>query len=254
MFNQPTKSFFHSRLLPALATLLFVAAGCSRNTDKNAGAPETETVATFSAKAGLSLPEATRRSLNLKLAEITEQKLETTLPLSLRIYQICADKILAVSLLTLEQTQQLQTNQVVAAKLADGSTLTGKVHAIRSDLQPATGSHEVLVEFPADAPRVAVGDFLSASIRLTSPASVVTIPRSALLENSEGQFAYTVSGEHFVRTAIKTGAGNDEFIEVTDGLYAGDQVVLQPVMHLWLTELASVKGGQACCVTPPKGK
>ena len=35
---------------------------------------------------------------------------------------------------------------------------------------------------------------------------------------------------------------------------AGDQVVLQPVMSLWLTELAAVKGGQACCVMPAEGK
>jgi hypothetical protein len=43
-------------------------------------------------------------------------------------------------------------------------------------------------------------------------------------------------------------------VEIKDGLYAGDQVVLQPVMSLWLTELAAVKGGQACCVVPAKGK
>ena len=51
-----------------------------------------------------------------------------------------------------------------------------------------------------------------------------------------------------------TGTMLQEFVEITDGLYAGDQVVAQPVMSLWLTELASVKGGQACCVAPPKGK
>lgn len=249
-----TKLLFNSRSLAALTALLFVAMGCSRSADKSVDAPETEIVATFSAKSGLSLPETTRRSLDLKLADITEQKLAITLPLYLRVYQISTDKIFATGLLTPEQTRQLQTNQVVTAKLDDRITLVGKVHAIRSDLQSATGSHEVLVEFSADAPHVAAGDFISAAVRVTSDANVVTIPRSALLENSEGQFAYTLSGEHFVRTAIKTGARNDEFIEVTDGLYAGDQVVLQPVMSLWLTELASVKGGQACCVTPPKGK
>ena len=32
------------------------------------------------------------------------------------------------------------------------------------------------------------------------------------------------------------------------------QVVLQPVRSLWMAELAAVKGGQACCVMPAKGK
>jgi hypothetical protein len=74
------------------------------------------------------------------------------------------------------------------------------------------------------------------------------------LECSDGYSAYTVSGYHLMRTPIKVGAFNADSVEITDGLYAGDQVVLQPVMSLWLTELAAIKGGQACCPAPPKGK
>jgi multidrug efflux pump subunit AcrA (membrane-fusion protein) len=82
----------------------------------------------------------------------------------------------------------------------------------------------------------------------------VTIPRAALLGCSEGHFVYTVSGEHLVRAAVKVGASTEEWVEIKDGLYAGDQVALQPVMSLWMTELAAIKGGQACCIEPPKGK
>ena len=57
-----------------------------------------------------------------------------------------------------------------------------------------------------------------------------------------------------MRTPVKVGASSADFVEIKDGLYAGDQVVLQPVMSLWLTELAAVKGGQACCAVPAKGK
>jgi hypothetical protein len=202
----------------------------------------------------LFLPETTRRSLDLKVVEISEQKIETTVTLSLRVYQTDANKILATGLLSSEQSSLFKIGQTIEAKLSDGTLLTGKVQIVRGDLQSVTGSHELLVEFSGTTPGLAVGDFISATAHHASDAAVVTIPRGALLENSEGQFAYTVSGKHFVRTAIKTGASNDEFIEVTDGLYAGDQVVLQPVMSLWLTELAAVKGGQACCVAPPKGK
>ena len=83
---------------------------------------------------------------------------------------------------------------------------------------------------------------------------MVTIPRSALLECSDGHSVYTVSGEHLVRTPVKAGAVHGEVVEIKEGLYAGDQVVLEPVMSLWMTELAAVKGGQACCVEPAKGK
>jgi multidrug efflux pump subunit AcrA (membrane-fusion protein) len=101
---------------------------------------------------------------------------------------------------------------------------------------------------------VPAGAFLQASVPLAAGGSVVSVPRAALLQCSDGYSVYTVSGERFVRTSVKVGAMNADRVEVTDGLYAGDQVVLQPVLPLWLTELAAVKGGQACCVEPPKGK
>jgi hypothetical protein len=45
---------------------------------------------------------------------------------------------------------------------------------------------------------------------------------------------------------VKLGAINHEWAEVTDGLYAGDQIVVSPVMTLWLAELQSLRGGKAC--------
>jgi cobalt-zinc-cadmium efflux system membrane fusion protein len=113
---------------------------------------------------------------------------------------------------------------------------------------------EVLAEIPNTTDDLAVGAFLQASGTLESVASVVTIPRAALLQCSDGYSVYTVSGEHLLRTPVKIGATSADFVEIKDGLYAGDQVVLQPVMSLWMTELAAVKGGQACCAVPAKGK
>jgi hypothetical protein len=241
--------------LTALLTLALVigSTGCRRATEVAAPADEVA-VPSFNAKSGLFLPEATRRALDLKLVEITEQKIETTIPLSLCVYETSAENILATGSLPPDQSPQFPPGRIIAAKLADGTARTGVVRAVRNELQSPTGHLELLVEFPGTAHSLAPGDFISATARISSDGRVIAIPRPALLGNSEGLFAYTVSGEHFVRTAVQTGVSNEEFVEITDGLYAGDQVVAQPVLSLWLTELAAVKGGQACCVTPPKGK
>ena len=82
--------------------------------------------------------------------------------------------------------------------------------------------------------------------KLAGGAGARRLPRAALLQTAEGNFVYTVSGERFVRAAVKVGVLNDEFVEITDGLYAGDQVAAQPVMTLWLAELQSLRGGKAC--------
>lgn len=241
--------------LTALLTLALAigSTGCRPATDVAAPTDELA-VPSFNAKSGLFLPAATRHALDLKLVEITEQKIETTIPLSLCVYEIGAEKVLATAPLPPDQAPQFAPGRIIAATLADGTSLTGVVRAVRNELQSTTGHLELLVEFPGAAHGLAPGDFISAAARISSDGRVIAIPRPALLENSEGQFAYTVSGEHFVRTAVQTGVSNEEFVEITDGLYAGDQVVAQPVLSLWLTELAAVKGGQACCVTPPKGK
>lgn len=235
--------------------IIVVTTGCKPPATISAAAAEPKPLAPeFSAKSGLFLPDKTRESLDLKLVEVLDQKIVAVIPLSLCVYRTNANSILTSTTITPEQSPLFPTGEKVEARLRGNKTVAGKVQRVSAELQSITGSMELIVAFDIAPDGIAVGDFIQATTRLDSGKNVVTIPRRALLENSEGQFAYTASGEHFIRTAVKTGISNDEFVEITDGLYAGDQVVAQPVMSLWLTELASVKGGQACCVAPPKGK
>ncbi len=170
------------------------------------------------------------------------------------MYQESRDSILASATVTPDEAKQLKRGQAVRAR-ANGANLTGSVSTVDDRLQKATGTAEVLVELVRTNGEANVGAFLTATVALESEATVVSIPRVALLECSDGHSVYTVSGESFVRTPVKVGAMAGDLVEIKDGLYAGDQVVLQPVMSLWMTELAAVKGGQACCVMPAgKGK
>jgi len=243
------RNLFTAIVVAGLVTLL---AGCKPKTIESA--EQAALVPQFSAKKGLLLPEATRRSLGLKIVEVSEHKVGATLSLQLRVYRTDGGVALASGTVTPEQAKLLQAGQRLEARTSDGKAITAKVSGVNDQLQKATGATEVLVEISSAPEPLAVRDFLQATATLDSGESVATIPRSALLACSEGNFVYTVSGEHLVRTAVKVGASNGEWVEIKDGLYAGDQVALQPVMSLWMTELAAIKGGQACCVEPPKGK
>jgi len=235
-----------------VAGLVTLLAGCKPKTTESA---EQETaVPQFSAKKGLLLPEETRRSLGLRIVEVTDRKVGATLSLQLRVYRSDGAVVLASATVTPEQAKLLQAGQRLEARTSAGKAMTGKLSGVSDQLQKAAGFTEVLVEISNASETVTVGDFLQATATVDSGKTVATIPRAALLGCSEGYFVYTVSGEHLVRTAVKVGARNDECVEITDGLYAGDQVASQPVMSLWMAELAATKGGQACCVEPPKGK
>ena len=83
-------------------------------------------------------------------------------------------------------------------------------------------------------------------MQIPTAGSVTTVPASALLKTAEGSFVYTVNGQFYVRTPVKTGLANDKLVEITDGLYSGDQIVTTPVMSLWMAELQVLRGGKAC--------
>jgi bifunctional DNA-binding transcriptional regulator/antitoxin component of YhaV-PrlF toxin-antitoxin module len=240
---------FNTVVVTILAGLL---TGCKPKATESPN--QVTAVPQFSAKKGLLLPNETRRSLGLKIVDVSEREVSGTLVLQLRVYRADGTAVLASGAVTTEQAKLLRAGQQLEARTSEGKAVAAKVRSVNDELQKATGSVELLIEISNTPGGVAVGDFLQAIAKVDSGTSAATIPRTALLGCSEGHFVYTVSGEHLVRTAVKVGASNDEWVEITDGLYAGDQVVLQPVMSLWLTELAAVKGGQACCVEPPKGK
>jgi hypothetical protein len=229
-------------------------AGCTQKPPASAADGErTGLGPQYSAKKGLLLPEETRRSLGVRVVEVNEQQVRTTFDFTLRVYQCNGRGGMASGSLPPEEAKRLKAGQPVQMKTIDGMTCTATVSGLNHELEQATGTTEVLVEFSSAPGAVRIGTFLEASAALAD-TSAVSVPRTALLQCSDGYAVYAVNGEHFVRTAVQVGARSSDFVEIKDGLYAGDQVVLQPVMALWMTELAAVKGGQACCATPAKGK
>jgi hypothetical protein len=230
-------------------------AGCKPQPGATMAGEATEEIGPkYSAKSGLFVPEDTRQSLGLKIVEVTEQKIPMILELPLRVYRNNDVSTLASGSATPEQAKVLRAGQLLQMVAGDGTKHDARITNVSEGLQKATGMAEVLVEIPNTSEPLEIGAFLNGSVTVGAEQTVVTIPRSALLECSDGSWVYTVSGDGFVRTAVKAGATNGELVEIKNGLYAGDQVVLQPVMSLWMTELAAVKGGQACCAVPAKGK
>ena len=230
-------------------------AGCGAKPVDSAGAEEPTVFGPqFKENKGLLVPEDTRKSLALTTTDVSEQKVPASFTIELRVYDVRDDICLASGMVSPEKAEFLKPGQAVEIQSFEGKKSSGKISRLSDQMRKATGSIELLVEIHQAPEPFALGTFVQATIALESGESVVTIPRSALLECSDGHSVYTVNGEHLVRTPVKIGNSNGDVVEIKEGLYAGDQVVLQSVMSLWMTELAAVKGGQACCVAPAKGK
>ncbi len=135
----------------------------------------------------------------------------------------------------------VKAGQPVQVFDSTNNRLSGVVLAVQKAL--ALGESEVIIGISNATAALQPGEFLAARIQLPRDDTVTSIPHSALLRTSEGAFVYVVNGESYLRAAVKVGTETDGWVEITDGLLAGDQVVARPVQTLWLIELRATKVG-----------
>jgi hypothetical protein len=85
-----------------------------------------------------------------------------------------------------------------------------------------------------------------ASRAFAGSAQVAAIPTEALLRTVKGDFVYVANGEWFLRTPVVIGATDASHIEIKDGLYEGDTIVVKGVRGLSLAEIQALNGGVGC--------
>lgn len=213
-----------------LAGAAWLLTGCGGEPAAPAPSEETDGGVSFKEGRGLQLNPEVIKALGLTTAEATEQALAAERRVVAQVFAT-APQVLASARLPASEAGHL------ARYTSAGATLVRLDHAAAA----ATGSVDAVFSL-ATTPVPAPGDFVELTL-VAPPATMLTIPRSALLESAAGTFVYVVNGAHYLRTPVKTGARTAGFFEITDGLYAGDVVVTAPVAQLWLAELRLTKGG-----------
>lgn len=84
------------------------------------------------------------------------------------------------------------------------------------------------------------------TLQRISNEDVAAIPSAALLRTVRGDFVYVANGDWLLRTPVVVGKSTGAFVEVKDGLYEGDRVVIRGVRNLALAEIQAVNGGVGC--------
>ena len=225
--------------LISLASSALLFAGCGKKASseeaghdhsEHAGADENEEGVTFKEGRGLQIPPNVVKALNVLTTEAEERPLTAELKVTAQVFAV-QPRVLASARLTVEQAAPLEKSSFTGAKLVsiDRATVT------------ATRLVDLVFELDASS-KHQLGDFVTLALAV-EPATVLTVPRSAVLEGAAGTFVYVVNSGAYLRTPVKMGARSADFIEITDGLYAGDVVVVTPVNQLWLSELRLTKGG-----------
>jgi len=244
--------------LIALLTLLTGwLVGCQREEAESERA-ESATLNLFEKGRGVRLPEDIRQQLGVETVEVAEKIVAWQREKSVQVYR-AADGSMpaeAVALLTEAEAINLRAGQSVPLKPADSQspTVTGTLAQLDARTSAVLGQVEALIEFVDPQRRFPVGSFLTATFSNQRSDPVTAIPSAAVVNGVEGAFVYTVNGSHFTRTPVKLGAASDGWVEVVDGLYAGDVVVAKAADKMWMIELCALKGGTPCCPVPKKGR
>ncbi len=123
---------------------------------------------------------------------------------------------------------QLRNGQAIQVTVDafPGDVFGGKVVAIDPVIDPASRSAKLRAQIPNPDARLRPGQF--AQLRLdtgTGSADALLVPEQALMQDGDTRFVYTIVDGKAKRAPIKTGTRVPGFVQVTEGLKAGDVVI-----------------------------
>ena len=251
------------RLLHLSVVLALLVAGCGHKEgegkaeahgkdDGHGHEEESPSGASFKAGKGITLTDETRKILGVEVVDVSDRKLPNQIRFTVQVFGEKHHHLLnqedhsgcdvhGSGFVTADTASIVKTGQRVELLQGTNQPLSGVVLAVQKAV--ALGETEIVIGVSNATAALKSGEFVPARINLPRNEAVAAVPESALLRTSEGTFVYAVNGDAYFRTAVKIGATAEGFIEITDGLLAGDAVVTKPVETLWLIELRATKGG-----------
>jgi multidrug efflux pump subunit AcrA (membrane-fusion protein) len=241
--------------LLALLALFACGLACCRRETAKCETAEGSPLQLFEKGRGVRLPDDMRKQLGVETAEVTEKLVAAHCDRPAQVFRAAEglDPGAAVALVSEAEARSLRAGQSVSLRPGSDcgdsqpTTLTGTLARLETRTIAVLGQVEALIEF-ADPERLfPPRSLLTASFTSSRSNLVSAIPLSAVVEGVEGPFVYTANGSHYTRTLVKLGAASDGWVEVVDGLYAGDSVVTKAADTMWMIELCALKGGTPCC-------
>jgi RND family efflux transporter MFP subunit len=116
----------------------------------------------------------------------------------------------------------------VSFEAIPGEFFEARIDELSPVLDPASRTLRIRLRFTgATDPRIRAGMFATVSLVTSSRTNVPVIPRGAAINTYGSWIVFTVDGEGIARRReFRPGLGNEESIEILEGLELGEQVVV----------------------------
>lgn len=132
-----------------------------------------------------------------------------------------------------EQLPLIHLGQTVSLKTPSNHVMSGKLSSIGTVVDPNERTLHVRIVSDNKSGELKPGMFVSAEIFVTHTAQdKVVIPISGLIEDRGKQFAYVQYGNYFQPVIVKTGERSATMVEILNGLFPGDRVVVRGANQL----------------------
>jgi membrane fusion protein, heavy metal efflux system len=107
------------------------------------------------------------------------------------------------------------------------ATFSGRVILISSVVNPDTRTVQVRTEVPNPGGSLKPDMFANVEIITDAHSAAISIPQSALLNDSGKTVVFVANGNGYEKRAVTAGIQSNDRVEILDGLQAGDKVVVK---------------------------
>lgn len=118
-----------------------------------------------------------------------------------------------------------QKADITIPNLPSQKTFVGSVVKINKEIDPATQLVHIWIHVNNRDGLLQPGMFAESKIRVKSVATSIVVPRSAVLKDAKGFYAFTVDNNKAKKVYVETGIQNDKAVQIVNGIRKGDQVV-----------------------------
>mgnify|MGYP003452895992 FL=1 len=113
---------------------------------------------------------------------------------------------------------------------------TGKLVTVGRVIDPRTRTAPVIFEVDNTAGKLRIGNFTKTVIATGTPKQALAIPEISIVEDAGKAIAFVmVEGESFERRPLRIGIRSNGWVEVVEGLQAGERVVTRGAYEIKLT-------------------
>ncbi len=149
-------------------------------------------------------------------------------------------KVIVVAQVYEEDVAKVKLDQTarIAALSYAAHDFAGKVVFLGLELGVETRTLPVWLAVDNPDGKLRADMFVQAAILLGEIPDTLVVPKAAVLTDGGEKFVFVRTGDTFNRADVQTGAEDDRYVEIKDGLVPGDEVVVQGQRELftaWLT-------------------